>query len=72
MAQATEASQQTTTQSLTPTQDNSANPLGNDPGAQFKQNLFNALDTNGDGSITKGEVEKAVTNAGGTTEPRKD
>ncbi len=32
---------------------------------QFQQNLFNQIDTNGDGSVSKTELEQAVTNAGG-------
>jgi Ca2+-binding EF-hand superfamily protein len=35
--------------------------------AQFAQNLFSQIDTSGSGSITKSELEQAVTNAGGTT-----
>jgi len=32
---------------------------------QFQQNLFNQIDTNGDGSVSKTELEQAVTKAGG-------
>src|SRR6516162_7224799 len=35
---------------------------------QIAQNLFGQVDTNGDGSITQGELEQAVTAAGGTTQ----
>jgi Ca2+-binding EF-hand superfamily protein len=35
---------------------------------QFQQNLFNQIDTNGDGSVSKTELEQAVTNAGGGTQ----
>jgi len=38
------------------------------PGAQFAQNLFNQIDATGTGSITKPQLEQAVTNAGGTTQ----
>jgi len=34
---------------------------------QFAQNLFSQIDTGGSGSITKSELETAVTSAGGTT-----
>ena len=34
---------------------------------QFQQNLFNKIDTNGDGTITQSELENAVTAAGGTS-----
>ena len=34
---------------------------------QFQHNLFNKIDANGDGSITKSELQQAVTSAGGTT-----
>ena len=37
---------------------------GHNPYA-IRQNLFNMIDANSDGSITKTEVEKAVTTAGG-------
>jgi Ca2+-binding EF-hand superfamily protein len=37
------------------------------PGGQLAQNLFSQIDSNGDGSIAKSELERAVTNAGGTT-----
>lgn len=33
----------------------------------IRQNLFNEIDTSGSGSITKSQVEQAVTTAGGTT-----
>jgi len=32
---------------------------------QFQQNLFNQIDVDGDGSISKSELEQAVTKAGG-------
>lgn len=35
---------------------------------QYQQNLFNQIDTDGDGSISKSELETAVTNGGGTTQ----
>ncbi len=35
---------------------------------QYQQSLFNQIDTNDDGSISKTELEQAVTNAGGTTQ----
>ncbi len=35
---------------------------------QFQQNLFNQIDTNGDGSVSKTELEQAVTKAGGGTQ----
>ena len=35
---------------------------------QFQQNLFNRIDSNGDGSMSQTELEKAVTAAGGTTQ----
>jgi len=41
---------------------------GYNPVAAFQQNLFNEIDTSGTGSITKSEVEKAVSSAGGTTQ----
>src|SRR5579864_6770662 len=34
---------------------------------QLQQRLFNKIDANGDGSVTKSELEQAVTKAGGTT-----
>jgi Ca2+-binding EF-hand superfamily protein len=34
---------------------------------QFQQNLFNQIDLNGDGSVSKSELEQAVTKAGGNT-----
>jgi len=36
------------------------------PGGQLAQSLFSQIDGNGDGSISKGELEQAVTEAGGT------
>ena len=36
--------------------------------AQLSQSLFQAIDANGDGSITKDEMEQAVTKAGGTAQ----
>jgi Ca2+-binding EF-hand superfamily protein len=39
-----------------------------DPGSAMAQNLFSQIDSNGDGAITKTELEQAVTNAGGSTE----
>jgi hypothetical protein len=41
---------------------------GSDPQAQFAQNLFSSIDTDGDGSITQSELETAVTKAGGSKE----
>src|ERR1019366_9359169 len=41
---------------------------GYNPVAIFQQNLFNKIDSNGDGSITKTELEQAVTTAGGSTQ----
>src|SRR5579871_5232810 len=35
---------------------------------QFRQNLFSKIDANGDGSITKTELEQSVTASGGTTQ----
>jgi Ca2+-binding EF-hand superfamily protein len=35
---------------------------------QFQQNLFDQIDTNGDGSVSKSELEQAVAKAGGTTQ----
>jgi len=35
---------------------------------QFQQNLFNQIDLNGDGSVSKTELEQAVGGAGGTTQ----
>lgn len=45
-------------------------PGGYNPYAlqQYQQNLFNQIDTNGDGSISKTELEQAVTADGGTTQ----
>jgi Ca2+-binding EF-hand superfamily protein len=34
---------------------------------QFQQNLFSQIDVNGDGSVSKSELEQAVTKAGGNT-----
>jgi Ca2+-binding EF-hand superfamily protein len=34
---------------------------------QFQQNLFSQIDLNGDGSVSKSELEQAVTKAGGNT-----
>ena len=34
---------------------------------QWRQNLFDKIDTNGNGSITQSELDQAVTSAGGTT-----
>ena len=34
---------------------------------QWRQNLFNSIDTNGSGSITQSQLDQAVTAAGGTT-----
>jgi Ca2+-binding EF-hand superfamily protein len=41
---------------------------GSNPRAAFAQNLFSQIDANGDGSIGKSELERAVTAAGGTTQ----
>src|SRR5579883_545680 len=35
---------------------------------QLQQYLFNKTDGNGDGSVSQGELETAVTNAGGSTQ----
>jgi Ca2+-binding EF-hand superfamily protein len=35
---------------------------------QFQQNLFDQIDANGDGSVSKSELEQAVSKAGGTTQ----
>jgi Ca2+-binding EF-hand superfamily protein len=35
---------------------------------QYQQNLFNQIDLNGDGSVSKTELEQAVGKAGGTTQ----
>jgi Ca2+-binding EF-hand superfamily protein len=35
---------------------------------QFQQNLFNQIDTNGDGSVSQTELEQAVSEAGGSTQ----
>jgi Ca2+-binding EF-hand superfamily protein len=35
---------------------------------QLQQYLFNKIDTNGNGSVSQGELETAVTNAGGSTQ----
>ena len=37
---------------------------GYNPVTIFQQNLFNQIDSNGDGSISKTELEQAVTTAG--------
>jgi len=37
-------------------------------GGSLAQNLFSQIDSNGDGSISKSEMEQAVTAAGGTTQ----
>jgi Ca2+-binding EF-hand superfamily protein len=37
-------------------------------GGQLAQNLFSQIDSNGDGSISKSELEQAVTKSGGTKE----
>jgi Ca2+-binding EF-hand superfamily protein len=34
---------------------------------QWRQNLFDKIDTNGNGSVTQSELDQAVTSAGGTT-----
>jgi Ca2+-binding EF-hand superfamily protein len=39
---------------------------GTQPGGQLAQSLFSQIDSNGDGSISKSELEQAVTKAGGT------
>jgi Ca2+-binding EF-hand superfamily protein len=41
---------------------------GGDPLSQLAQSLFSQIDTGGTGSITKTELEQAVTKAGGTTQ----
>jgi Ca2+-binding EF-hand superfamily protein len=38
------------------------------PGGQLAQNLFSQIDSNGDGTISKSELEQAVTNAGGSND----
>jgi Ca2+-binding EF-hand superfamily protein len=45
-----------------------ASGTGTDPASKLAQNLFSQIDQNGDGSITKSELEQAVTKAGGTTQ----
>jgi Ca2+-binding EF-hand superfamily protein len=40
---------------------------GTDGSSQFAQNLFSQIDPNGAGSITKSQLEQAVTAAGGTS-----
>src|SRR5579872_6671032 len=35
---------------------------------QLQQYLFNKIDTNGDGSVSQGELETTITNAGGSTQ----
>ncbi len=41
---------------------------GGDPASVLGQNLFSQIDADGDGSITKSELEQAVTKAGGTAQ----
>jgi|GEM_PF-1493379 len=41
---------------------------GTQPGGQLAQSLFSQIDGNGDGTISKTELEQAVTKAGGTKE----
>lgn len=41
---------------------------GGDPMSQFAQALFSQIDSNGNGSISKSELENAVTTAGGTVQ----
>ena len=41
---------------------------GGDPMSQFAQALFSQIDSNGNGSISKSELESAVTAAGGTVQ----
>jgi Ca2+-binding EF-hand superfamily protein len=41
-------------------------PGASQPGGQLAQSLFSQIDSNGDGSISKAELEQAVTAAGGT------
>jgi hypothetical protein len=41
---------------------------GQNPLANFQQNLFNQIGSGGIGSITKSELEQAVTSAGGTAQ----
>jgi Ca2+-binding EF-hand superfamily protein len=41
---------------------------GHSPHAIFQQNLFNQIDSSANGSITKSELEQAVTSAGGSTQ----
>ena len=41
---------------------------GADPMSQLAQSMFSQIDTSGTGSITKSELEQAVTKAGGTTQ----
>jgi Ca2+-binding EF-hand superfamily protein len=47
---------------------NFGGPTSGGPGGQFAQSLFNSIDTGGTGSITKSQLEQAVTAAGGTTQ----
>jgi Ca2+-binding EF-hand superfamily protein len=51
----------------TPGTDGTATATATDPSTPL-QNLFSQLDSNGDGSLTKTELEQAVTKAGGTTQ----
>jgi len=46
----------------------SSNSASADPASMLAQNLFSEIDSNGDGSISKTELEQAVTAAGGTTQ----
>lgn len=48
--------------------DASSGSSGTGPGDQLAQALFSQIDTNGDGSINKSELEQAVTAVGGTTQ----
>jgi len=41
---------------------------GGSPGGQLARSLFSQIDAGGTGSITKSELEQAVTSAGGTTQ----
>ena len=43
-------------------------PSNGGPSGQLAQSLFSQIDSNGTGSITKSELEQAVTSAGGTTQ----
>ena len=42
-------------------------PIGGGPSTNVAQQLFSQIDSNGDGSITKADLETAVTKDGGTT-----